>query len=76
MAKVKIVDIVDHSAKAVKSKEYPIAKIKFKKDFSTRIQEELPFRVKFSTVGIGAQYGPNNPPPIGIAVIGLNNYIL
>jgi hypothetical protein len=76
MAKIKIVDVIDHQAKAIKSKNYPIAKIKFTKDFSTRVQEDLPFRVKFSTIGIGAQYGPNNPAPIGIAIIGFNNYIL
>jgi hypothetical protein len=35
----------------------------------------LPFRVKFINIGIES-YGPNNPAPIGIAIIGFNNYIL
>jgi hypothetical protein len=35
----------------------------------------LPFRVRFMNVGIDS-YGPTNPPPIGIAIIGFNNYIL
>jgi hypothetical protein len=39
------------------------------------VKEELPFRVKFSNKKF-SQYGPNNPAPIGIAVVGLNNYIL
>lgn len=39
------------------------------------INEVLPFRVRFTTIGINA-YGPNNVPPIGIAIVGLNNYIL
>ena len=34
-----------------------------------------PFRVRFTTVGV-SNYGPSNPAPIGIAVIGFNNYIL
>lgn len=38
-------------------------------------EETLPFRIKFINIGIEA-YGPNNPAPIGIAVIGLNNYVL
>jgi hypothetical protein len=39
------------------------------------IKQTLPFRVRFTNIGIEG-YGPNNPAPIGIAVIGLNNYIL
>lgn len=40
-----------------------------------RVSQVLPFRVKFTTLGVNA-YGPNNPAPIGIAVVGFNNYIL
>ena len=35
----------------------------------------LPFRVSFESLGV-AGYSPSNPAPIGIAVIGFNNYIL
>lgn len=35
----------------------------------------MPFRVKFTTIDIGG-YSPTNPAPIGIAIIGFNNYIL
>jgi hypothetical protein len=42
---------------------------------SVEISQLLPFRVKFVNIGV-AGYGPNTPAPIGIAVIGLNNYIL
>lgn len=76
MAKIKIIDIVDHQAKAIQSKEYPIAKIIYKNPYKTKVTEQLPFRVKFETIGIGPKYGPNNPPPIGVAVIGFNNFIL
>lgn len=40
-----------------------------------KVNEVLPFRVKFMNIGISS-YGPNNPAPIGIAIVGLNNYIL
>lgn len=54
------------------------------KSFNTKIKPELrtvkvnqvvPFRVKFTNIGIES-YSPSNPAPIGIAVIGINNYIL
>lgn len=41
----------------------------------TKVSQALPFRVKFINIGINA-YGPNNPAPIGIAVVGFNNYVL
>jgi hypothetical protein len=34
----------------------------------------MPFRVNFKTIDIGG-FSPTNVPPIGIAVIGFNNYI-
>lgn len=40
-----------------------------------RVDENLPFRVKFINIGINL-YNSSNPAPIGIAVIGLNNYVL
>lgn len=42
---------------------------------SAKIIYNMPFRVKFTTIGIES-YGSNNAAPIGIAVIGFNNYIL
>jgi len=43
--------------------------------YAVRLESILPFRVRFTTVGISG-FGPGNPAPIGIAIIGLNNYIL
>jgi hypothetical protein len=39
------------------------------------INETVPFRVKFTNIGVEG-YGPNNVPGIGIQVIGYSNYIL
>jgi hypothetical protein len=39
------------------------------------INAVLPFRVRFTNIGIQA-YGPGNAAPIGIAIIGLNNYVM
>jgi hypothetical protein len=49
-------------------------KIEYKKQH-IKINQVLPFRVKFINIGIEA-YGPNNVPPIPLQVIGYSNYIL
>ena len=62
---------VDVNTKSVKNTDYGIAKITNLVHMST-ISETLPFRVKFTNVGIEGFV----VPPIGIAIIGFNNYIL
>lgn len=42
---------------------------------TVKIDQVLPFRVKFTYIGIEG-YGPNNVPPIPLQVIGFSNYIL
>lgn len=42
---------------------------------SVKIKETIPFRVRFTNIQVPG-YGPNNPAPIGIAIIGYSNYIL
>lgn len=54
--------------------DYAIAKIT-DIEHGVKLSSILPFYVKFTTIGIPT-YGPNNVPPIGIAIIGVNNYIL
>jgi hypothetical protein len=39
------------------------------------INQTIPFRVKFTNIGIES-YSANNVPGIGIQVIGFSNYIL
>ena len=36
---------------------------------------ELPFRIRITNITVPS-YSPFNVPPIGIAIIGFNNYIL
>jgi hypothetical protein len=45
------------------------------KNSIVQIAEVLPFRVRFQNINIGG-YSASNPRPIGIAIIGFNNYIL
>jgi hypothetical protein len=60
--------------RSLENKDYFISKISEGRR-AVKINEVLPFRVRFTNIMIPG-YGPNNPAPIGIAVIGLNNYIL
>jgi len=58
----------------IKNDNYFLSDVRFK-PIHVKTESTLPFRVRFVNIGIES-YGPNNPAPIGIAVIGFNNYIL
>ena len=40
-----------------------------------KINEVLPFRILFTNIMVPS-YSSSNIPPIGIAIVGVNNYIL
>jgi hypothetical protein len=40
-----------------------------------QVTQKLPFRIKITNIGVPG-YSASNPAPIGIAIIGFNNYIL
>lgn len=73
MASAIIIDTDNHKAKSVNSIGYPISEILYKTRV-VKVNEVLPFRVRFTTIGIGPAYG--NIPGIGLQIIGINNYIL
>jgi len=58
----------------VKSYDYSIATVRKSKRYA-RVDQSLPFRIRLTNINVAA-YGPSNPAPIGIAIIGFNNYIL
>jgi hypothetical protein len=74
MAKAVIKDVKEGYVRKVETASLGNAKISYKTGKAV-IGQTLPFRVKFVNIGIQS-YGANNPAPIGIAIIGLNNYIL
>lgn len=75
MAKAVITDIRETRVGSIKTVDGYRTKISYDKPFTSKINDVLPFRVKFINIGIEG-YGPNNPAPIGIAIIGYSNYIL
>ena len=68
----KITDII-HDAK-VTSISYPLTTVR-EIIYTAKAIDVIPFYVSFTDIGI-AGYGPGNPAPIGIAIIGFSNYIL
>lgn len=68
----KITDII-HDAK-ITAVSYPITKV-MDIIYTAKAIDVIPFYVRFTDIGI-AGYGPGNPAPIGIAIVGVSNYIL
>lgn len=58
----------------IEKSDYPIVEIEGPHSMA-KIIEVLPFRIKFTNIGIPS-YFPPDVPPIGIAIVGFNNYIL
>lgn len=74
MAKAVIIDDQKVKTKKIYSKNFSIFNI-VRTMRTVVINETVPFRVKFTNIGVEG-YGPNNVPGIGIQVIGYSNYIL
>jgi hypothetical protein len=74
MATAVIRDNKNGSVKRAKAINYPIIKIRQYSN-KAKIKQTLPFRVRFTNVMVPS-YGSGNGAPIGIAIIGFNNYIL
>jgi hypothetical protein len=74
MAQAIIIDDVKVKARRINETDFGIAKI-VGPTRVVRINDILPFRVRFTTIGVEG-YGQNNVPGIGIQVIGFSNYIL
>lgn len=74
MAKAVIVDDTKRFVKLVKNSNFFNSKIKYKTG-KVKINQTLPFRVKFINVGIES-YSSRSAAPIGIAIIGVNNYVM
>ncbi len=74
MAQAKILPKNNNKLKAINAISYAI--INVASDTRTvKVNDVLPFRVKFTNIGIEG-YSATNPAGIGIAVIGFSNYIL
>lgn len=73
MALAVIIDDTVQKTKKVDTVDYAIAKV-IPITNVVNINEILPFRVRFTTIGIPSAY--SGVPGIGLQIIGINNYIL
>jgi hypothetical protein len=74
MATAVIIDDYRNRVAIPKAVDYQITQITSPVRLTT-IESVLPYRVRFTTIGIEG-YSPNNPPGIGIQVIGYSNWII
>lgn len=74
MATAVIIDDYRNRTTLPTAVDHPITQIKYSAPL-TVINSILPFRVRFTTIGIEG-YSPNNPPGIGLQVIGYSNWII
>ena len=65
---------ISYKTKNIKNANFTNSII-FEENNVAKISATLPFRVKFTNITIPG-YSMSNPAPIGIAIIGVNNYIL
>jgi hypothetical protein len=73
MASAVIISDTLQKTRVIKEIDHPIANI-IPVVRGVSINEVLPFRVRFTTIGLA---GANaNVPGIGLQIIGINNYIL
>ena len=72
MAKSIIYNKSNGSAQVINKQK--TTRVKDKPIGTVSMSEVLPFRISFRNIGIRSVTG--NVPPIGIAIIGFNNYIL
>jgi hypothetical protein len=69
-----VLDLKNGRVNSVKSYNYSIATLRKSKRYA-KVDQSLPFRIRLTNITISG-YGPSSPAPIGIAIIGFNNYIL
>ncbi len=74
MAKAVLSNKVAGKTRSITSENYSITKI-VPETRVVRINDVLPFRIKFINIGIEG-YSSTNIPPIPLQVIGFSNYIL
>lgn len=75
VAKAVIIDEKKINTVFIENSNFSKSSIKTNTNRQVRINDVLPFRVRFTSVKIPG-YGPNNVPAIPLQVIGYSNYIL
>ena len=74
MASIKFIDPAPFNAR-FRETSYPVTRIQESNHFHAKVEQTLPFRIRFTSIGVPS-YGPPGFPGIGIQIIDYNNYIL
>ncbi len=74
MSKSIIIDKTRRTVRYIKNSNFFTSKISHRPG-TVKINQTLPFRIKFTNIGISG-YGQGGAAPIGIAIIGVSNYVM
>jgi len=74
MASIALYDKINGKTRKIQEENFLRTSFKTEKRISL-IEQDLPFRIKFTAIRIPG-YGPNTVPPIPLQIIGYSNYIL
>ena len=75
MSKSVIIDKTKRSAKYIKTSNLFSSKVSYRAG-TVKINETLPFRIRFTNIGIPGYGSTGGAAPIGIAIIGVSNYVM
>jgi len=75
VAKAVIIDDPKINTVLIEDANFAKSSIRFKDNRQIRINEVLPFRIRFTDIKV-PWYNQNNIPGIGLQIIGFSNYIL
>lgn len=75
MATATVISKTKRFSEVVDSCKNRISKVIYKKPITANVIYDLPFKIRITNITVPG-YSPSNIPPIGIAIIGFNNYIL
>jgi len=75
VARAVIIDDQKINTVLIEQSNYSRSSIRFKDNRQIRINEVLPFRIRFTDIKIPG-YNQNNVPGIGLQIIEYSNYIL
>ena len=75
MATATVIQKSKRFSEVVDSCKNRMSKVIYKKPMTANVIYELPFKIRITNIKVPG-YSPSNIPPIGIAIVGINNYIL
>lgn len=75
MAKSTVISKTKRYSEVIEDCKNRSSQVIYKDPYKVSVIYDLPFKIRITNITVPG-YSPSNVPPIGIAIIGINNYIL